>query len=413
MNKFIDTLTSIAVQGDVYRALAMAREYEEREPLRYHLGASAVYAAAKRVELCMAHAREAYQLAPEEPAVLQQYAIAHVLAESADLAEQYARLALMRDGSVRSRRWLANIFLRIGKLDEAERLYSEILASDPNNVEARNGLGLLHWQMGDNAAALECFADAYAAAPDDPSALRHLVDMYVEAGWAIGAVALARITQSEHHREAVNVALDMMNLAIMRQIAPDFAGRELVVETPQTISGLVGNSLGLSSAVQLHIARMLLESNHIDAAQAIVERLRNQIESLSVEDRATWHHVAGLLAEQAGKEDDALAHYTAAVDKDHQRWDACSNAVTTLLQRGDEKSLAEVERLLGLVPNELKLFRHELLYKEAVFLQRVGRNQEAGQHCRTIIEMGGKHGPMADVARRTLRELEEAEKATK
>ena len=410
MNEFIDTLTSIAVQGDVYRALAMAREHEERDPLRYHLGASAVYGAAKRVELCMTHAREAYQLAPEEPAVLQQYAVAHVLAESADLAEQYARLSVSRDSSVRSRRWLANVLLHIGKLDEAERLYSDILAADPGNVEARNGLGLLHWQMGDNAAALECFADAYVAAPDDPAALRHIVDMYVEAGWAIGAVALARITRAEHHREAVHVALDMMNLAIMRQISPDFSARELVVETPQTITGLVDNSRDLSSAVQLHIARMLLDSDHIDAARDIVERLRDQATSLSAADRATWHHVAGLLADQAGKPGDALVHYTAAVEGDHQRWDACSHAVTTLLQRGDEKSLAETERLLALVPGELKLFRHELLYNEAVFLQRAGRNQEASQHCRTILEMGGEHGPMADAARQTLRELEDAGK---
>lgn len=406
LEAFLDTLTSISVQGDIYRALSMAREHEHGDPLRYHLGASAVYAAAKRVEPCMEHARQAYEQAPQAALVLQQYALAHVLAHRVELAEDYARQAVACDDSVRSRRGLANILLHAGKLDEAEQLFSGILATDPGNVQARNGLGQVHWHRGENAAALEHFADAYAAAPEDPHALRHVIDMYVEAGWAIGAVALSRITRSRQHSDAVNITLDMMNLMIMRQIAPDFPGKGLIAETAQTITGLVDCSTSLSSAVQLHIARMLFDSKHLDATRTIVDRLRGQTGTLSAADRADWHYVTGLLAEEASQPDEALAHYTAAVEADGQRWDACCNAVTILLQRGGEAALAEAGRLLGLVPGELKLFRHQLLYNEAVFLRRAGRSDEAARHCRTIVEMTAGRGPMAELARHTLRELE-------
>jgi tetratricopeptide (TPR) repeat protein len=52
-----------------------------------------------------------------------------------------------------------------GRLAEAERLYAQILAADPNQLDARHMLGVLRAQQGRNAEALELIAPVTAAQP--------------------------------------------------------------------------------------------------------------------------------------------------------------------------------------------------------------------------------------------------------
>ncbi len=55
---------------------------------------------------------------------------------------------------------------RAGRLAEAERLYGEILRSEPRHLDASFLLGSLHFQRGDLAAALTCFDQALAIKPE-------------------------------------------------------------------------------------------------------------------------------------------------------------------------------------------------------------------------------------------------------
>lgn len=403
MEAFVDELANIARTGDVYRAVSMARRYESEDPLRHHLGCAAVFAVAGKADACMEHTHAAFALAPENPVVLQQYAVAHMLAGDPDSAEKHARNALVSDDSIRSRRGLAHILLRRGQLGEAETLFQAILDLEPGNVQARNGLGLVRLRQGDQASALEHFATGYVTTPGDPSSLRNLINMYVEAGWAIGAVALSRITRSGHHSDAVNVALDMMNVMISQQIAPDFPGKNLITETEETIDGLLQSSAGLSRAVQLHVARMLFDADHVPAVRTILDRLTDQ--PMDNTERGDWLYLSGLLADKDGANEDALAHYSASVEADPRRWDACCNAVTILLDRDDDQAVKQAGALLGMVPPELKMFRHQLLFNEALFLRRIGKVEEATRHCQVILEMTGGNGPMAALAEQTLTEI--------
>src|SRR5882672_7028762 len=59
---------------------------------------------------------------------------------------------------------------RAGRLAEAERLYGEILKSEPRHLDALFLLGSLHFQRGDLAAALARFDQALAVKPDMPDA---------------------------------------------------------------------------------------------------------------------------------------------------------------------------------------------------------------------------------------------------
>lgn len=56
-----------------------------------------------------------------------------------------------------------------GDLDGAERLFHAALELDSGNSDALNNLGVLNWERGDTATALECLARGLAFAPGDRS----------------------------------------------------------------------------------------------------------------------------------------------------------------------------------------------------------------------------------------------------
>ncbi|MGO9769721.1 MAG: tetratricopeptide repeat protein, partial [Roseiarcus sp.] len=57
-----------------------------------------------------------------------------------------------------------------GKLDEAERLYEAVLATQPANFEALRRQGILRYQQGRFGEALQSFGAALRAAPAHPAA---------------------------------------------------------------------------------------------------------------------------------------------------------------------------------------------------------------------------------------------------
>jgi Flp pilus assembly protein TadD len=61
-----------------------------------------------------------------------------------------------------------------GRLDEAERLYAQILATAPDHADARHMLGVLRAQQGRHAEALELIAPVVAANPRNALALANL-----------------------------------------------------------------------------------------------------------------------------------------------------------------------------------------------------------------------------------------------
>lgn len=404
MEKFVDGLVAQVLEGDVDRAVSMVRAFRDEEPLRFHLGMAAIGAAREDAGQTFEHATAALAHERDNVLGLQFLALAWLLRGDSAQAERLARQALNRDDSFRSRRGLAQTLERVGKLDEAERTWRDVLDGDPMNAEALLGIGRVRWQRSDNAGALGAFADAYAANPGDPRPLRNVVKMYTEAGWAIGALALSRITRRGRHPDAVNALLDLMAVVVTSQLSDDFPGREAIGEVDEAVDGLVQSSASLSPAVQLHAAQMLVDTGRTGAVRAIVDRL--EARPLETSERAQWAYVAALLEEEDGDSEEALDRYVQAVDLDETRWDACTNAVSLLLARGDEGSLAEAARLLARVPSDLKVFRPQLLFNEAIYLKTTGRRDEARKHLELLREMTGGAGPLGRLVLEAIAELE-------
>ena len=81
-------------------------------------------------------------------------------------AEQALRAALREDGSLRKSSY--NLMLlshRQGRLDEAARIGSELVAEHPLYETAWNGLGAVYIDMSEPEAALEALERAYALNP--------------------------------------------------------------------------------------------------------------------------------------------------------------------------------------------------------------------------------------------------------
>jgi tetratricopeptide (TPR) repeat protein len=71
---------------------------------------------------------------------------------------------------------------KAGRLDEAERLYHQILSADARHADCRHLLGVLARQRGHLERAVEMFNKAIAIKPDYPEALYNLGLAYQDQG---------------------------------------------------------------------------------------------------------------------------------------------------------------------------------------------------------------------------------------
>src|ERR1700722_9379622 len=78
---------------------------------------------------------------------------------------------------------------RAGRRDEAESIYRQILDSHPDDPDASHYLGLLSFQSGRLAAALDLMRRSVALRPDVPHFHSNLGNAYRAAGLMAEAIA--------------------------------------------------------------------------------------------------------------------------------------------------------------------------------------------------------------------------------
>ncbi len=380
----LDHLAHLAAQGHLDHARALAAERHASTPLDHHLALASIAAARNDLAGLTEHALAASAIDPEHPLVLQALAMRALLAGDGETAEREARRALNRDDSVRAKRGLANILLRVGKLEDAERQLREVIARVPSDGYALKQLGRIRSLRGDEATALAYFGKAFAAAPWDKEPVDLAIQLYKDAGWAIGALTLSRVTREGVHPPEVKVLLDLIALILMNRIAPDLPGREAFDATLPAVRGLVEESEALSPLAQLRVARALIDTERADLALAILKRVAGDV--ASVREQAEWGYVKGLAEEARGEEMAALAAYESAVAADASAWEAACNATHLAMKFGLMDRAAAV---LNRVPPELKRARPQLLYNEAVFFKNMARYEEVRTYAAYLREHAG------------------------
>jgi Tfp pilus assembly protein PilF len=89
-------------------------------------------------------------------------------------AEIYQRLLVRHPGDLALKNKLANLYLALRRIDQAEKLFKEVLAADLDNPEAHLGLARLYLKSAFFTLAQEHFAQAHARLPENREALSGL-----------------------------------------------------------------------------------------------------------------------------------------------------------------------------------------------------------------------------------------------
>ena len=250
-------------------------------------------------------------------------------------------------------------FHRQGRLPQAERLYSEVLAVRPDHFDALHMLGLIKLQRGDLVSALRLVSGALAARPRSPEVLLN---------YGIVLDALKRTEEALAAFDAV--------IAFNKRSVEAHNNRGTMLE-----------KLGRDEEALTAFARALsIKPGNIDALYnqgSVLRKLGRYEEALKSFDRALAikpdhsraHNNRGTALEELKRLDEALAAYERSIALDRSFVEAHNNRANVLqkLSRYDE-AIESYERALALNPAFA-----EVLNNRGNALAALGRHREALQ----------------------------------
>ena len=210
-----------------------------------------------------------------------------------------------------------------GKLDQAELHYSAILKAQPKHFEAKHMLGILRFQQGRNAEAVELIDEALMVQPDDASALSNL------------GIVLRKLGRIE---EAV------MSFDRALSISPDFA------------------------------EALFNRGNALRDLKRLEDALASYDKALNLKpDYAEAHNNRGLVLVDLKRPEDALASYDKALSLKPKSAEALNNRGNALLDlKLPEKALASYNKALSLCPSYV-----EALIGRGIALRALRRSEDA------------------------------------
>ena len=402
MQKFLDQLLPLLRGGHLAEAEKFVASHQSGDPALHALGLSAIALRRRDADAALQHAARAHALSPDAAEPLEHLAMASLAAGDADEAERYARQAVDRDPGRRSLVGLGNILLGNNKAAPAEEAYRRALSEAPTDAQALNGVATALHRQRDFDGALRFFAQAFEANPLDPAPIRSLMNMYAEAGRLLGAIAAANLVRERPHTDEEHIALDVLLLQLTRLLMSEFPGKNVSHDADEAVSRLITTAGRRPPLVRLGVARALVDVQRFEEAARMIAAIEKG--PLADADRGNLLYVKGLIAAARGDVAGALSQYRAALDADPARWDACSNAVSLLLDRDDAAAPADIEALLDRVPASVKQTSPALLLNEAVFWRKTGRAEAAHANLQAVLSLTGDAGDLARIARELLSE---------
>ena len=341
MDEFIKQLSALFSLGDEAAASALIDSYRELDPACYEVGLAAAALRRRDAQECRLHAELAQKLDPDDPLPLHYLSAAAALDGDPTAAEQYARRAVERGGSTKSRLMLANLLISVGKVADAEELLRKILRREPNHSEALLGLGVVRGRLGDHGEAIRLLAQSFELRPEDATPIQALIDLFANMGRVVGAIASLRAVQEQKPPEMLRSTLDLVQLELSRMLAEQYPARSVIPGADEVVDSLLRTSSSRPARVRLRVAATMTEIGRLSEAGSLLSSLARQ--SLSSEERGQLLFLRGQLAEREERPGDALFDYVAAVEVDRQRGDAYCNALAMLLLRGEAADLDEIE----------------------------------------------------------------------
>ncbi|HER27104.1 MAG TPA: tetratricopeptide repeat protein, partial [Rhodospirillales bacterium] len=170
-----------------------------------------------------------------------------------------------------------------GQLGEAEILYRQVLAQDPDNGFANHLLGLVMLQKGDSRAAVDLLQKALTQDPDNPQKQAILADALI----ALGKLAQADQTLQkllQTHPNHANALANMGNIRLVTghyQQADDYYGKSLAI-SPENFVNQCNRGNALFSLEKIEAAKecftraLGLNPDYTDALKNLANALMSE-----------------------------------------------------------------------------------------------------------------------------------------
>jgi tetratricopeptide (TPR) repeat protein len=372
------------------------------------------------------HAERARELGAGAPAA-HYLAAAHAMRGDPERAIESARAAVVLDASPRSRASLGSLLLAGGHAEEAATVLRGVIADDPGHRDAHMNLATAAFQLADYGTAMAGYARAFELDPTDRAPIHNLMQMFAEIGKWLGAVAALELTREGTPPPgvglALDLALDLANVELVELIASKFPRAAVHAGADQTVARLVAQATGRPPAMQLVIARALIDIDRHAEAGKLVHALarrgepaiardrgepamaKDRGEPLGAVDRGNLHHVEGLIAEHDRNPVRAIDRYVRALAADPSRVEAGVRASSLLLADASPEALGRIAALLDSVAPAERAMHPGLVFNEAIYLLRSDRAAEARTRLLQLLQLTGGEGSIAALARKALAEL--------
>jgi tetratricopeptide (TPR) repeat protein len=397
MDELVERVTRLLHDGD----LQGAREaVGEAPPGPAAIGHAIIALHERDSDAALAYAERAIELGADA-AGHQHAALAHLLAGGTDAALEHARRAVELQPSYQARSTYATVVLAAGQPAEAARLLRILSAERSDDTDVLLALGAAAAQVGDYGAAIASYARAFDRTPSDDRPIENLLHMFAHVGRWLGAAAALDLSRQGTPPPDVEVALDMVQVRLVRLIANGFPERALDADTDRTVDRLCANARGRSSETLLVVAQTLLElGRDAEARESVAEvAARGDVAGAEL---GLLRFLEGVFAERSGDRAAALDRYAEALAADPLATDACTNAVSLLLETG---RLDEVPSWIAKVPAHAQRTSARLLFNESVYLARTQRKADAIARLERVLELTEQDDPIAELATQHLAAL--------
>lgn len=402
MIEFADRVAKLVATNQHEAATHLVESVASTQPAQHALGLAVLALFGKDAAAAAHHAGRALELGAG--AVAHQYlAMASLMNGDPAAAIEQANRAVSLDATHRSRAGLGSVLLAAGRPEEAVPVLRRVVTEQPKDSEALLNLASASAQLSDYGEAITFYARAFDANPADQRPIQNLIVMFAELGKWLGAMGALEMSRKGTAPPEVAVTLDLVMLHLVRLISNNYPQQSAAPEADAAVDNAVKSAARRSPAVQLIVARTLIDVGRFDAATRLIGNTERQ--PLDDTSRASLRYVQGLLAERGGDKPRALALYLEAQAGDPSRIDAAVNAVSLLLDQGTPEAFAQIDGVLAQVPAELRGSSPELMFNESVYLSRTERPVEAKAQLERIVRLTRGEGRVGERARLRLAEL--------
>jgi len=256
------------------------------------------------------------------------------------------------------------------RLADAEAIYRQVLAQDPNNPDALHLLGLLAWQVGRPDAAIELLQKAVERRPTFPEAYANLGNAYGDAGRIDEAIAACRMAiklKKDFPQAYTNLGNALYSKGLFDQAIDAYRQAiRLKGSFPETHNGL-GNALRdkgrIDEAIAAYRRAIELRKDYAQAHSNLggILKDKGQLERAiaacrrAIELKPDLAHAyvnLGSALKDKNQLDEAIAVYRRAIELDDKIAEAHCNLGMALKEKGQTgQAVIECRRAIELKDN--------------------------------------------------------------